>query len=429
MAVPARDRPAREPVLRPAPATVNSTQTRKDGSRANLVNLLDQADPGTRAEMLMDLQHSQGNQQVQRLLAGVPSGSSRDSHAAPVQRSAADAPAAAPSATSGRDILEGIRARALVRMGKLSALEMESADAIDAVKDRLMRFSDRYEMAYERYAKVMEQGKQAAEREEQLIGVAIGIGVGLAIALAPEVVAALAAEETAAAGTAAAGAEALTWAKAGTELGKEVAKETIAKGAEKGFVHVDGTDLAPGGISPEVVKTTAWKSLTSLHEARPRIGAQSTNQALIMAGAEYLIGEFKGGGDNRSDMGFGDQFQMGVSLKNADAASSALDAQVDILRGKVAALKAAATGPMSYSVDQMEKDIFLLWMATLPKGSSILDIDAIEDYIGPKGLKLIDFGLWTTHSDQDNAIDMAIAKKDEILARAAMAAPGMSLSE
>jgi len=428
VASPARERSAKQPVPQPAPAVVTSPQGRKGAIPGDTVSLLNQADGPTRAEMLMELQRSQGNEQVQRMLTGMPSRSSGGLPPVPVQRAAPEAPPAAPAA-SGRDVLEGVRARALVRMGKLSALEMESADVIDSVKDRLLRFSDQYGIAYERYAKVMEQGKQAAEREEEFIGVAIAIGVGLAIALVPELLVGVAAEEGAAATVEAAGTHALTLGKAGVELGKEVGKEVGAKAIEKGVVHVDGSDLAPGGISPEVVNTTVWKSLNSFHQARPRIGAQSMNQALIMSGAEYMIGEFKGAGGAQSDMGFGAQVEMAISLENADAAGTALDAQVDLLRGKIAALKGWVAGEMTYSVDQMEKDIFLLWMATLKKGSSTLDIDAIEDYIGPKGLKLIDFGLWTTQKDQDDAIDMAIARKDGILARAVMAAPGMHLSE
>src|SRR4051794_10751739 len=49
-----------------------------------------------------------------------------------------------------------------------------------------------------------------------------------------------------------------------------------------------------------------------------------------------------------------------------------------------------------------------MWMSSLPQNSNILDIDAIENHIGPKGLKIIDFGLWTSQADQNDAIDRAV---------------------
>ena len=54
-------------------------------------------------------------------------------------------------------------------------------------------------------------------------------------------------------------------------------------------------------------------------------------------------------------------------------------------------------------------------MGSLNEDSNILDIDAIEDYLGPKGLGLVDFGDWyTSDEDENQAIRKARGQKKEI---------------
>jgi hypothetical protein len=76
----------------------------------------------------------------------------------------------------------------------------------------------------------------------------------------------------------------------------------------------------------------------------------------------------------------------------------------------------------------MERDIWILWMGSLKRDSNILDIDAIEDYLGPDGLKLVDFGIYTSDDDENEAIDNARSQSKGIEERrnAAMAAGSAS---
>jgi len=46
-------------------------------------------------------------------------------------------------------------------------------------------------------------------------------------------------------------------------------------------------------------------------------------------------------------------------------------------------------------------------MSSLSLNSNILDLDAIEDHIGPKGLKIVDFGRYTSDADENEAIENA----------------------
>ena len=75
----------------------------------------------------------------------------------------------------------------------------------------------------------------------------------------------------------------------------------------------------------------------------------------------------------------------------------------------LAALKASvqAIDPKAKPVTAVERDIWVMWMSTLGHNSNILDIDAIEDHIGPKGLKIVDFGVYTSDADENEAIDQA----------------------
>ena len=70
---------------------------------------------------------------------------------------------------------------------------------------------------------------------------------------------------------------------------------------------------------------------------------------------------------------------------------------------------------------EMEQDIWILWMAELSDDESdVLDRDAIENHLteigvlGPAGLLGVDFGWWTSKSDELDAIHAARGKKREI---------------
>jgi ElaB/YqjD/DUF883 family membrane-anchored ribosome-binding protein len=327
---------------------------------------------------------------------------------------------------ANRDKLETLRAEALVRMGRLTKLESSSREAIGQVQTKLMETSHEYDKAYESYARVIKAAKLEAENQQFWTDIAVGIAIGVLVGVTIEAVPVLLAVE-AAAGAAGAGLKA-----AGKAAAKAAPKEAAGEGAEALLgqaakavgIAVAGTDLEPGDMRPEILKMGIWKSLTDLHAAAPRVGGHSLSQALLMSNAEYAIGEIKAhSGGGTGDMSVDDAVELVLSVLNSGEASKDVDKKLDAAEEKVTALKQAAAAKSSYGAKDMERDIWILWMGSLKEDSNLLDIDAIEDYLGPDGLGLVDFGVYTSDEDENEAIRKARGQRGEIEERrkAAMA--------
>jgi len=385
--------------------------------------------------MLLGLQRTRGNAAVQRFLhPDPPLQREADVHdarpAVPIQRNGIAAGGKPKSVAVGlleanRDNLETVRAEGLVRMGKLSLLERDTNDAIGAVKGQLLAVSKTYDAAYKRYADVIAKAKQEAQSQQEWTDIFVGIAIGVLVGVCIEGVAAAVAVD-AVATVAAKGLKALA-KTAAKEAGGEVVEAgggVLAK--VSGAFEVAGKDLEPGGLKPEILKMTIWKELTKLHEQAPRIGGQALNQALLMSNAEYAIGEIKAhvSGGKGADLSEDDAVKLAVDVLAGGKSAKDVDKAIDTAREKFAAMKKQGGVESTYTADQMEKDIWVLWMASLKKDSNILDIDAIEKHLAALGL--VDFGSYTSDDDENEAIDAARGKASAIRKRrdAAMSGGG-----
>lgn len=369
------------------------------------------------AAIVHGLQRSAGNAAIARLLSG-DAAVSREPAAAPAAPAAPAKTVGAGLMEANRPALEDIRAEALVRMGRLAALEGEGREAVSAVKSRLVDVSTDYDKAYGRYADVIKKARLEARNQQEWTDIAVGIAIGVTVGLCIEGLAVALAVDAAA----------TVAAKGLKAVGKAAAKELGGESAEAGAgilakatgaFEIAGKDLEPGGLSPAVLKTNVWKSVAELHGAVPRVGFASLQQGLLMSNAEYAIGEIKahGAGGSTADMSEADASQLVLSVLAAGKAAKEVDKKIDEAKQKFAAIKKAAGEKRSYGDKEMERDIWILWMGSLSKDSNILDLDEIEDYIGPKGLGLVDFGIYTFDEDENEAIAKAKSQADAIKAK------------
>ena len=148
---------------------------------------------------------------------------------------------------------------------------------------------------------------------------------------------------------------------------------------------------------------------------------------LINGGAEYAIGEIRAhvaGG--QTDMSEEQLLDLVQSLIRADRSGAAVEREVrsrlERLPDVLSRIRAAAAGLPS--VEQMEKDIWVLWISEISESDSdILDLDAIEDHlaaigvIGPNSVLGVDFGIWTSEDDQLDAIRAARRQAPEVRRR------------
>jgi hypothetical protein len=308
--------------------------------------------------------------------------------------------------------VETARANALVRVGKIAKLQSDGSRVIGSLKTRLMQVAERYDQAYQKYAEVIAAAKQEARDQQDMMDLVVGIAIGVTVGLALEAAGAAALFE---AGGVAAKALGKWGAKAAGEATGEGVEALGGKGGKAtGITEVAGKDLQPDGLKPEVLRMQIWKALTKLHESLSKAAQGSLDQTLLMGTAEYAIGEIKSQKGGGADMTAEEDVELVLAVISADKGSQGLDKALDQASQKFAALKSGVTAMPSYDVKQMEKDIWILWMSSLSKDSNILDIDAIEDYLGPKGLGLVDFGIYTSDSDENEAIEKAKKQATEV---------------
>jgi len=329
--------------------------------------------------------------------------------------------------------MEQIRANATARQSQAVACVGFATNVLSSLKARLEACANVYSRGYERYANVVYAAQQAAKSEEEWLE--IGVGILMAVALANPISAVAEGLGVEAGLAEATGSEAA--AKLLTEAGKEAVVSggaELVKGGVKqtGLLEVAGSTMEPGGLKPEVVKLQLWEKLVNMHGEVLATIDRAGMQSMIASAAEYAIGEIKAqmSGGSAADLDVPSLHSLIGDLAAADAASASIDARlssaITALQGIQASLGSAACA--EGREDEMERDIWLMWMAELPDDEAkILDIDAIEDhlislgfitsYYGNGGSLGVDTGIFTTKNDCLKIIEAAKGKAEELKAK------------
>jgi len=371
------------------------------------------------ADAIVRLQRSAGNFAVTRLLEpGLGTASSavqrqsRVTAAAPAEpRSSGAEPEVDVASALARLGLEHLRITATASTFLAGAYAERGLRTVDALKSSLVRASDTYGGAYGNYAKVIRAARQEALNQQDwtniVVGIAIGTSVGLlAGAIVPEGLA-------------------LGWTIMAEAAGEVVEAGAGAGVQATGLTDVAGTDLEPAGLDPDVLRSDIWQHLAGLY--RSAVGVQRHTQylPLLLGNAEYALGQFRlldAGAP--ADMSRTNTIEMAGALSRASTHLEQLNAELWqrlTALDQLAARVAAAPRP---TVDQMEQDIWIMWMADLGNAQSdILDLDEIEDHLasigilGAGGLLGVDFGWWTSEDDELEALSAARAQAGAIRSR------------
>ncbi len=173
------------------------------------------------------------------------------------------------------------------------------------------------------------------------------------------------------------------------------------------------------------MSTDIWHRLADLY--RGVLGVQHHTQylPLVLGGAEYALGQFRlleAGAP--ADMDRAALVDMAVALNRAAAHLRLLRPELQQRLGALSLLQAQAAATPRRPVNEVEQDVWILWMDTVPNSQSdILDLDAIEDHLaaigvlGPGSVLGVDFGLWTSKDDELQALAAARAKAGEVRER------------
>jgi hypothetical protein len=250
---------------------------------------------------------------------------------------------------------------------------------------------------------VLNSAQQEAQNQQQwtdiVVGVLCGTAAGLAAAfILPSTLAGWFSLTLAEAGTAAA-----------SSAGQGVLSGAIALLASRA-TSVEGKAISSEGLEPQFRELAMWRAVANIYRSGLEIGPVSrATHALSVNLSDFLaeVRVFDAGGESKLT-----EAKINQSIAAMQQADGQQTGAQDEFTRKLADLKAlktavAAINPQAKSQQQMERDIWILWMSTLQHNSNILDLDAIEDHIGPKGLGIVDFGIYTSDADENEAIETA----------------------
>jgi hypothetical protein len=273
----------------------------------------------------------------------------------------------------------------------------------DIAHAKLQILSNTYSQAYDTFREVLNKAQQAAQNQQMWTDVVLGVICGTAAGLA----AAFVLPSTAA------GWFSLTLAEAGTAAMSSAGQGILSGGAQallSKTVSVEGKAISSDGLQPSVQELAMWKKVALIYRSGLEVTPTVQASHILSGNLADRIADlrvYEAGG--KSDLTAPKITTMMSALTQQDAQQEAARAEVAKKTIDLEDLKTAAAAiPTDTAVSKMEREIWYMWISTLPMNSNILDIDAIEDHIGPKGLRIVDFGLYTTRSDQNNAIDQAL---------------------
>jgi hypothetical protein len=350
------------------------------------------------ARQVLALQRASGNQAVQRLLSSptppVPNGSS-----VTVQRDKRRRASQAENIAK----VTALRTSAEARFTLASDYAGEALAVGDLTRDKLSAISRVYTGAYTVFRNVLNSAQQEAQNQQQwtdiVVGVLCGTAAGLAAAfILPSTLAGWFSLTLAEAGTAAA-----------SSAGQGVLSGAIALLASRA-TSVEGKAISSEGLEPQFRELAMWRAAANIYRSGLEIGPVSrATHALSVNLSDFLaeVRVFDAGGESKLT-----EAKINQSIAAMQQADGQQTGAQDEFTRKLADLKAlktavAAINPQAKSQQQMERDIWILWMSTLQHNSNILDLDAIEDHIGPKGLGIVDFGIYTSDADENEAIETA----------------------
>lgn len=358
---------------------------------------------------LRRLQRSAGNGAVQRALgAAAPAALQRDGEAA-----AAEPPT---REFFNYDGVERARANSMSLFLRTQLLVQGGGRAVQGSRDKMLAVNDVYGQAFARFEGVLARARQEARDNERYYNIAVGVAAGVLASVLVSVGAALVLP----AAVVEAGAFSGTWwaLQAGSAGASAVAGTAAGDAAaQSGLTSEAGHDvMAPAGLRPEAMQLPAWRAITDLQSTLLTYSGATTNLFLMHGAAEHALGEIRAhvsGGETELDER--DLLDICMSLVASNQALRTYEANLEAAMRHFARLSSAVeAAPARADVDELERNIWIMWMASLSDSQSdILDLDEIEDHLarigllGSGGQLGVDFGLYTSEEDEREALAAA----------------------
>jgi len=197
---------------------------------------------------------------------------------------------------------------------------------------------------------------------------------------------------------------------AASSAGQGAAGALVSTGVTNVLPTVAGRQIDSSGVDPMIQELAMWQKAAEIYRSGLEfadLGRRMHDLTVALSDLVADVRVYDSGGDSR--LTDADIANKVTALEARDAEMASMNEQLTAKVAELDRISEAVRGidPAARNARQMERDIWHLWMATLPLNSNILDIDAIEDHIGPNGLGIVDFGRYTSDADENEAIENA----------------------
>jgi hypothetical protein len=299
--------------------------------------------------------------------------------------------------------LATLRGNAENRFNLTTSYAEESLAVGDLTRDKLTSAIGVYRQAYDTFRGVLNRAQKEAQNQQRWTDIIIGVICGTAAGLA----AAFVLPSTPA------GWFALTLAEAGTAAASSAGQGVLSAGLgalASSQTQVAGQNISSAALDPMIQEVAMWQRVSAIYrsglEMTPLIRA-SHNLTTVLGNLIADVRVFEAGGTTALTETRIAATTAQLVQQDAKFATGAAELQSKITELQTLRSNVQAIDPAARSAVQVERDIWILWMSSLPYNSNILDLDAIEDHIGPNGLHIVDFGSYTSDADENEAIDQA----------------------
>jgi len=302
--------------------------------------------------------------------------------------------------------VEAARGSAATLAAAITIVDTRGAATQRSVADSFRTYQRGYRHAWTSFSNVLAAGSQSAREQEEWINRLSGYALaGMT-------------------GGAAHGIEHLAHAKHGAEhaaqtVGHWLATTAAEKGTEIGahravHAHVDGSHMEATGVTPDSIDASIYHTMVDLCEALLGLSGTRLTVGMLLGATEYCLGEVKAwlaGG--AADMTEDEVIDMAGAVISAAASLGSASDDAAAAGRDLDAIDRAATTAQDIDPDEIEKQIWTLWMASLPRDSDLLDIDPIQEHLVKLGL-VTDTWYYT---DEDERRDLFHARVNAAFVR------------
>lgn len=311
-----------------------------------------------------------------------------------------------------RSALEAIKVNAETRHERITDFIARSRAKLQNYKTRLLNAAVVYRLAFNRHKAVLDSADTAAKDRADLISTIAGFATGVVLGV-PGAVARIGlarlAERSAAA----------------FAIGSEVTELIVGKvggGPDPGAFD-------PTAEAPELKELAVWRTIAEMSDKLLGVSLLTAKLMKIVSASGTAMTEvrLREGGAKNLEKSDAELQTLVDALHKADQASAEVDAALESATAEIDQL--GAQPPRSMSVEEVEQDIWIEWIADLTD-DDLLDENEITDHLEAIGVigegrvywddedgsvrvppRLdVDFGAWVSDEDEEDAVNAARAK-------------------